>query len=626
MGSDHGWLGALGFGSSALYLRDRDRWIGWDLEKRGEYLERIVGLGRYLIRPSVQCRNLASYVLGACMKQFPMDFERQYGYEPWLVETFVDSSEYRGTCYQAANWIWIGRTQGRGRQDREMRCGETVKDIYIHVIEEGFRSKMGLPRGSGQGPLSIEETLDVEDWAEREFGGAPFGDERLSRRLVVCGGAKSEKPTQRFTGVFRGDKAAVKAAYRFIEQPDESAVTMENILLPHRNETVRRMKAQETVLCVQDGTDLNYTNLAQCEGLGVLGTNQTGAESRGLKLHTTMAVTTEGVPLGVLKAQCWAPEPKEDPRPSYAIPIEDKETYCWMVGLRDCMDVALDMSRTKVVCVMDREADIFELLHEQRENPCVELLIRAKHNRCTTEETKLFDGVKETRGRSRVRVHLNRQSARPKKSRQKAKPKRDARDAELTVRYKRMEIRPARYNKDKAPIPIWLIHAVEEKPPKGVEPVEWFLLTTLQIKRPEDAEKYIGWYCLRWRIEDWHRVLKKGGCQTEDLAYSSAIHLQRGIAINIVIAWRIMLMTHMGRETPELPAEVLFSDVEIEVLQAYAKKKSETPPTQLGEAVALVGKLGGHLGRTNDPPPGNQLLWRGYAELQVMVMGYELWR
>ena len=454
-----------------------------------------------------------------------------------------------------------------------MRCGETVKDIYIHVIEEGFRSKMGLPRGSGQGPLSIEETLDVEDWAEREFGGAPFGDERLSRRLVVCGGAKSEKPTQRFTGVFRGDKAAVKAAYRFIEQPDESAVTMENILLPHRNETVRRMKAQETVLCVQDGTDLNYTNLAQCEGLGVLGTNQTGAESRGLKLHTTMAVTTEGVPLGVLKAQCWAPEPKEDPRPSYAIPIEDKETYCWMVGLRDCMDVALDMSRTKVVCVMDREADIFELLHEQRENPCVELLIRAKHNRCTTEETKLFDGVKETRGRSRVRVHLNRQSARPKKSRQKAKPKRDARDAELTVRYKRMEIRPARYNKDKAPIPIWLIHAVEEKPPKGVEPVEWFLLTTLQIKRPEDAEKYIGWYCLRWRIEDWHRVLKKGGCQTEDLAYSSAIHLQRGIAINIVIAWRIMLMTHMGRETPELPAEVLFSDVEIEVLQAYAKKK-----------------------------------------------------
>jgi hypothetical protein len=186
-----------------------------------------------------------------------------------------------------------------------------------------------------------------------------------------------------------------------------------------------------------------------------------------------------------------------------------------------------------------------------------------------------------------------------------------------------MELKPAAYHKDKDPIPIWVIQVVEAKPPRDVERIEWFLLTTVQITCPEDAEQCIAWYCLRWRIEDWHRVLKSAGCKTEDLAYESAVHLKRSIAINMVIAWRIMLMTLMGRETPELPAEVLFSDLEIEVLRAYAKKKLN-PPANVGEAVALVGNLGGHLGRTRDPPPGNQLLGRGYIELQAMCLGYEL--
>ena len=625
IGSETGWLGGLGFASCALHLGDRDRWIGWDLEMKEKHLDQVVGLARLLIRPSVKCGNLASYALGACMREFPKDFEKRYGYRPWLVETFVDRSLVQGTCYRAANWTWIGRTQGRGRQDREKKRAETVKDIYVYILDEDFRSKMGLPDGSGLSPLSIGESLDAEGWAEREFGDAPFGDGRLSTRLVIMGSGKAEKPDRPFTGVFQGDKAGVKAAYRFIEQPNDSEVTMENILLPHREQTVRRMKAQDTVLCIQDGTDLNYTNLAQCEGLGEIGTNQTGAKSRGLHLHSTMVVGTDGIPLGVLKGQLSAPEPKEDPRPSYAIPIEEKETFSWIVGVRDCMDLAFEMPHTQQICVMDREADIFEVFHEQRENPCVDLLIRAKYNRCTTEDVKLFDAVKETKVKGQFRVEVKRQSARPKKSKQKAKPKRPGRMADVNIRYRQIELKPAKYNKDKPPIPIWIIHAREEKPPSGASPIEWFLLTTIQIECPEDAEQCIRWYCLRWRIEDWHRALKKGGCQTEDLAYSTALHLERGIAINMVIAWRIMLMALMGRETPDLPADVLFTDVEIKVLQAYARKKKLTPPTCVGEAVVLVGKLGGHLGRKSDPPPGYELLWRGYSELQLMRMGYELY-
>ena len=110
----------------------------------------------------------------------------------------------------------------------------------------------------------------------------------------------------------------------------------------------------------------------------------------------------------------------------------------------------------------------------------------------------------------------------------------------------------------------------------GVEAIEWFLLTTLPLQSVEQALKCVKWYCLRWRIEDWHRVLKSG-CNAESLANKTAERLKRAVAIKLVIAWRIMLMTLLGRETPELPAEVMFSDLEIKVLNAYSKKKDSVP-------------------------------------------------
>ncbi|MFH1763090.1 MAG: transposase [Gemmatimonadota bacterium] len=119
-----------------------------------------------------------------------------------------------------------------------------------------------------------------------------------------------------------------------------------------------------------------------------------------------------------------------------------------------------------------------------------------------------------------------------------------------------------------------MVHALEEKPPPDTKAVEWFLLTTLRITSIEHAEQCLRWYRLRWRIEDWHRVLKSG-CRIEDLAHKTAERLRRAIAINLVIAWRIMLMTLLGRETPELPAEVLFSDIELPPCAPTQKKTTE---------------------------------------------------
>ena len=574
--SEHGWLGAMGFAAPALQLAGRDDWIGWTVDQRRDSLHMVVNMSRFLIRPSVHCANLASKLLAMAAQQMPADFERRYGYRPFLMESFVDNARFAGTSYRAANWIRVGQTQGRGRQDRFRQANETVKDIYVYPLEKDFRAQLGLEADAGRSALGPADGLETESWAEKEFGGAPLGDERLSKRLVHVAGAKADNPGRAFCGVAQGDAAAVKGYYRLIDMPEDSAVTMDNILGPHRDRTMRRMLGWQTVLCVQDGSDLNYNGLAACAGLGEIGTNQTGAKSRGLHLHTTLAISPSGLPLGVLKAQCLAPEPKapEDKRPAFTIPIEEKKTFVWIEHHRDMVAVAADMPHTRLIDICDREADFFEMFDEQRQNNSVDLLVRAKHDRNIAEgPLKLWEAVGQTEVQSRVRVPIPSHSARPKKSKQQARPYRPGRDADLAVRYMRVQLRPPHHHTGKAPIDIWVIHAREENPPPDTEAVEWFLLTTIELGSPEDAEQCLRWYCLRWRIEDWHRVLKSG-CRIEDIAHETAARVRRAIAINLVIAWRIMLMTLLGRETPGLPAEVLFSDVELRTLRAYAKKKA----------------------------------------------------
>jgi len=625
VGSDHGWLGGVSFSSAALQLEAREKWIGWDVESRRNSLHYVVNMSRFLIRASVSCRNLASRLLGMAIRELPRDFEIRYGYRPLLVESFVDT-DFEGTCYRAANWLWIGRTKGRGRQDRCLKKPETVKAIYVYPLEKDFRQQMGLPEDSGLDKLDIASGIDGENWAENEFGGAPIGDKRLSCRLVEVAAEKAEHPGRAYTGVAGGDWPKVKGYYRMIDKPDDSAVTMPNILLPHRERTIRRMKAQQTVLCIQDGSDLNYSNLSQCEGLGIIGTNQTAAQSRGLHLHSTFAVTTNGLPLGVLRAECTAPElkPENDNRPASAIPIEEKKTFCWIEGMRDCAELKKQMPHTSLICVADREADFFELFDEHRNNcSSVDLLVRAQYDRRITGEHKLFEAVRQSPVQARISIQIPRQSARPKKSKQKARPKRPTRTAEVSVRFVKVQLTPPSYCKHKDSVPVWVVHVREDIPPTGMEPIEWFLLTTIDIKTVDDALNCVKWYCLRWRIEDWHRVLKSG-CRIENVAHKTANRIKRAIAINLVIAWRIMLMTLLGRQTPELPPEVLFSDLEIKVLSAYAKKKHYKPPDCLGAAVKLVARLGGYLDRTNDPPPGHQIMWKGYTKLQLMCEGFAL--
>lgn len=127
-------LACLLWTSPAWKLAARDQWIGWSAQQRVQNLQRIVNHSRFLILPWVRVKGLASKILAHCAHQVPVDWERLYGYRPVLLETLVDSQRFRGTCYQAANWIRLGMTQGRGRMDRHHQAQGTPKELYVYPL------------------------------------------------------------------------------------------------------------------------------------------------------------------------------------------------------------------------------------------------------------------------------------------------------------------------------------------------------------------------------------------------------------------------------------------------------------------------------------------------------------
>lgn len=307
-----GWLAAAGFAAAARRLRVRDAWIGWGGGTRYRHLHHVINLSRFLIRPGVHCPHLASHVIARVLRDLPEAFAARYGFRPWLVETFVDTLTHDGVSLQAGNWQRLGVSAGRGRQDGAHAAAATPKHVFVYSLERDWRRHLDLP-APVQLPgaaLAAGAGLDDVHWAEQEFGGARLGDKRLVRRLIMSAGRQATDPTQAFTRMAKEDWPAVKGDDRLIDQPAESEVTPANSLSPHRSRTIQRMRAQRTVLCIQDGTDLNFTSHPMTEGLGVMGRNQTGASIFGLHVHSTLAVSDSGLPLGVLNTRFEAPTDK----------------------------------------------------------------------------------------------------------------------------------------------------------------------------------------------------------------------------------------------------------------------------------------------------------------------------
>ena len=616
--SEHGVLGALGFAAAALAVAARDAFIGWDADTRSRQLHRVVGLSRFLIRPSVRCRNLASKALSLALRRLPDDFRSRYGYRPLLVETFVDPERHAGTSLAASNWRRVGQTAGRGRYAAS-GAQVPVKAVWLYPLAREWRSRLGVPAAQPRPVLGLGEGLAADCWAAQELGGAPLGDTRLGKRLVQIADAQAQAPEKSFPGAAQCDHAQVRGYYRFIDQPADSAVTPENMLAPHRQRTLERMRGQSAVLCIQDGTDLNFAAHGGCVGLGQIGRNKGSKGTLGLHMHSTLAVNGEGIPLGVPQIQYEAPDGKAQRNK----PLEERKTMRWIRGLRESSALAGALDGVRPVAVMDREGDVYAVFAEQQRLGNVDLLVRAKHNRSRGKgQPKLFDWVRDEPVRGQLRIHVARLSARVATRQQKEREERAERVASVDLRWQGVELRDP--NRRGETLQLNLVHVREEPQPQGAERLEWFLLTTLGVETQRQAEQVLEWYGLRWRIEDWHRVLKTG-CKVQQLAHRRAERIERAVTINALIAWRLTAMTLMGRDTPELPAETLFTEIELAVLEDFAQERRRQRPDNLGRAVLTLAMMGGYLNysRKRYAAPGHQVLWEGYMRLAAATQAFE---
>lgn len=606
----HGWLGGLSFSSAAWAVAARDQWIGWDANARKRHLQNVLSNSRFLIAPHVKVPHLASHALGLCICRLSEDWRQRYGLAPVLLETFVEQERFRGTCYRAANWIHVGSTQGRGRQDRGNCSVLPIKDVYVYPLVRNARERLreGMPTVS----VSDESAGKPVDWAAEEFGGAPLGDERLAKRLVTIARDFGAKPQANIPQA-SGSRAKTKAAYRFFEH---EKTTMKNILQPHYEATRKRLREHHVVLAVQDTTSLNYSAHPAMEKRGPIGSSPDGA--MGLLVHDTLAISArEGVPLGLLDVQCWTRDPKDygKKHQRHALPIEQKESNKWLKSYQAVSEAQKRCPDTLLVSVGDREADIYELFElATRDKGGPKLLVRAERARFLADGQKqLWEKITEEPLAGIQELHVPRRGSRP------------ARIARLEVRFMNATLAPPRTKSHLPDVTVWAILAKEQDAPEGIEALEWMLITTVETNTFQQAVERLSWYASRWGIEVYHRTLKSG-CKIEERQLGSADSIAACLGVDMVVAWRVFHLTKLGREVPDVPCSVFFEDAEWKALTTFVTKNIVPPaePPSLQEAVRMVGSLGGHLGRKGDGEPGTKALWLGLQRLDDIVAMWKI--
>lgn len=448
----------------------------------------------------------------------------------------------------------------------------------------------------------------TEQWAAAELCHAALGDKRLNRRLLVMVEALAAQPTESVPQAM-GTWAATKAAYRFW---DDDAVTPEAIREAHRGQVLERCAGEDRILAIQDTTSLDFSKHPATKGLGPLDR----PFCRGMKAHSVLVASTQGIPLGIIHQEVWSRDQKtigkRHSRRQRA--TKDKESRRWLTALNATQGPIAE--KVGVVTVADREADIYDLMAAPRRAGS-DLLIRANHNRRVEHEAcYIWEAIRSSPPRGEYTFALHRKEDKP------------ARTVMLTVRCAVLTIAPPRNRqarKSLRPVPMGVILAEEEHPPEGIEPVCWLLLTTLPLESLEEAVRYIRWYTYRWLVERYHYTLKSG-CRLEALQLEEADRLKRALATYSIVAWRLLWLTYEARRDQQRSCALVLKTEEWQSLYCTIHK-TPIPPTEpptLQQAIRWIAQLGGFLGRKHDGQPGVKTTWRGFQRLHDIAATWRL--
>jgi Transposase DNA-binding/Transposase Tn5 dimerisation domain len=457
----------------------------------------------------------------------------------------------------------------------------------------------------------MPEIPDDESWAVTEFAETDLGDARRTQRLVALATVLAQRPSASLPQAC-GSRAMLKAAYRFF---DNEAIKAQALLERPVEATTARLATVPLVLAVQDTTELDWTTHPATTGLGPLA----HPAHQGLHVHTTLALTPERLPLGLLAQRVWARDPADTGQRATRKrrPVAAKESQKWLTSVEAVSAAHARCPETRFVCISDREADGSDLFLQARPAG-VDLLVRAAWNRRVDHpECHLWAKVAAQPIAATLTVRVPRRGSQP------------ARQATVTVRWSLVGLCPPthRHAEKLPPVAVWTVQAREEQPPAGCEAIDWLLLTTWPVHRTADALARVDWYACRWGIEVWHKVLKSG-CRLEARQLKSAERLPRCLLLYSVIAWRLRYAPRLSRAAPEAPCTALLEPEEWQALDCAIHRTPTSPatPPSLRQAVHWIGRLGGFLDRRRDGEPGVTVLWRGFQHLTDLTTMYGIMR
>jgi hypothetical protein len=478
----------------------------------------------------------------------------------------------------------------------------------------------------------------MQGWVKEELQAAEFGDVRLDARFQMVMDDLSQKPSVSIPAACGGWKETF-ATYRFFEN---RRVSYERVLQPHRQATLQRMTMHPVVLLIQDTTEADVTRPQErMKGAGPL-----SDESQwGFYVHPLLAVTPERIPLGVVQGEIWSRDLEEfrqrqrekeqdggaKRKRNRNRSIEEKESLRWLEGYRAGCAVAGEIPQTTIVVLSDSEGDIYECFEEAAKPEGAkkaEWLVRACQDRNLSgtapgDFRHLRAKVASTRVLGTVEVEVREQTPKNASDRKRNQP-RSARTATMTIQAARVTLRgPQRPGGRPPDVEVNVVLVREKVPPPGEEAIEWLLLTSLPIRTFKQVQQVIAYYCCRWQIEVYFKVLKSG-CKIEQRQFQDAEHYLPCVALYMVIAWRVMYVMMLGRQCPDMSCTELLSEAEWKAVYTVVRGQEapEQPPT-LSAMVLLIASLGGHLGRKHDGPPGPKTMWIGLQRMRDLALAWD---
>jgi hypothetical protein len=459
----------------------------------------------------------------------------------------------------------------------------------------------------------------TEGWVEEELTGCRLADERLSRRL--------RQLIERLGGSLGAsiplacqDWASTKAAYRFFSN---ERVSEDGILAGHFCSTrTRFVGAPGPVLVLQDTTEFTYQR-ERPEQIGVMhslncGKDRYGGRAMrtvcGLLMHSSLAVTVDGLPLGLAAIKFWtrakfkgtaALKKKINPT---RVPIEQKESIRWLENMRQSVNLLGDPGRC--IHVGDRESDIYEL-YCTASDLGTHFLVRSCVDRMAGDgDHTIAAEMKEEPVQGVHTIDIRDNEGKPTQ-------------ATLEIRYRRIHVLPPIGKQKRYPaLDLTVIYAQEQAPPEGRPRIDWKLITDLPVNSIDDAIEKLRWYALRWKIEVFHKILKSG-CRAEDSRLRTAERLVKLIAVFCILAWRVFWITMLNRTQPEAKPDQALTATEMRLLDQLVPDRRPGRPEigTLSAYLLKIARLGGYLARAKDPPPGNIVMWRGLSRLTDISLG-----